>query len=71
MMENVELNLEKLVGFWQVKMEKRLCCQRGNKSSEGTAWRIAEHVLETVRVTFSWSGKNVSDGELEATRCCG
>ncbi|CAK6448190.1 unnamed protein product [Pipistrellus nathusii] len=31
----VEPNLEKLVGFWQVEMEKRVCSLRGSKPSEG------------------------------------
>lgn len=67
----VEPNVEKLVGFWHVEMEKRLCCGRGNKLNEGTERRNARHVLETLSVTFSWSGKNLSNGELKARRCCG
>lgn len=54
----VELNLEKLVGFWQVEMEKRVCCQRRPKPREGAERRDARRVLHTWSTTFSWRGEN-------------
>lgn len=67
----VEPNREKLVGFWQVEMEKGVCCQRGPKPSEGAERRDARCVLHTWSIAVSWRGENGSKGELEARRCCG